>query len=129
MRPPDTADYWVAKAKEDEHVADLVIGSGFALSMGAYHLQQSIEKRLKGLLVLRGTRPPKTHDLIELASLMYDIHFDDSVKDALFALSALAWTTRYPGADEIDSDRMETIRSQYSTIRKWLDDAVAENGR
>lgn len=35
----------------------------------AYHAQQAVEKALKGLLVAKDIRPPRTHDLDELIDL------------------------------------------------------------
>ncbi len=38
----------------------------YAVSLAAYHIQQAIEKSLKGLILIFGETPPFTHDIAKL---------------------------------------------------------------
>ncbi len=70
-----------------------------------FHAQQCAEKSLKGMLVLEEKRPPRTHDLEELAGLLGDLGPNNAVRDSLEALNAYAVVTRYPSVAEVtDAD-------------------------
>ncbi|SHH96233.1 HEPN domain-containing protein [Desulfosporosinus lacus] len=62
-----------------------------------YHCQQSVEKYLKGYLVLNGVNPPKTHDLDQLNKLC--LKFSDAfadIADHCSDLTAYGVQPRYP---------------------------------
>lgn len=70
-----------------------------------FHAQQCAEKSLKGMLVLEGRRPPRTHDLEELAGLLGDRVLKTGVDESLETLNAYAVVTRYPSVTEVtDAD-------------------------
>ena len=70
-----------------------------------FHAQQCAEKSLKGMLVIEGIRPPRTHDLEELVSLLGDKILQADARQSLEALNAYAVITRYPSVMEVtDSD-------------------------
>jgi HEPN domain-containing protein len=58
--------------------------------------QQCIEKLMKGLLVEKKVKPPKTHNLIELQFLLQE-HHSVVLTDDLEELSIWAVESRYPG--------------------------------
>lgn len=98
--PIGSPDEWLEKAVNDLHTAR----REFAVQVNAnydaccYHAQQSIEKVVKGALVSRGQRFPKTHDLRYLWELLKpfapDVQLDVR---ALGELSTAAIEVRYPG--------------------------------
>ena len=70
-----------------------------------FHAQQCAEKSLKGMLVLEDKRPPRTHDLEELARLISDTVLQAGVGEFLEVLNAYAVVTRYPSVTEVtDAD-------------------------
>ena len=89
---------WLRKAEEDElSINAILIGEG-APSTACFLSQQMAENYLKCLLIYYGKAFPKTHDLLQLASLlkhvepdMFDLH------DELKLLNRYYIETRYPG--------------------------------
>ena len=67
-----------------------------------------------------GVRPAKSHDLVALATEL-SIDIPEAVLESMRSLSILAWTTRYPGFDELDSSRYEGISADYRNVVTWLD--------
>ncbi len=61
---------WMVAARQDLQAADVLLASSPSLPESAcFHLQQAVEKALKGVLLLNDQRPPRTHDLIDLMGL------------------------------------------------------------
>lgn len=56
---------WVAEAEDELESAQILIERG-KYRAASLHSQQAVEKALKALVLERGKRPPRTHDLIEL---------------------------------------------------------------
>ena len=54
---------WVAYGRQDLDAARLIIQHGGPLGPAAAHIQQGVEKHLKGLLAAHGAAPRKIHDL------------------------------------------------------------------
>lgn len=92
---------WVEKAEQDWLTASALLKRKKPFtSIICFHLQQSAEKYLKAILVLKGWSFPKTHDLNALSKMCEEngvlIGIDE---DDLDILSAYAIVTRYPGAE------------------------------
>lgn len=117
---PDSVKLWIDKAREDEQVVRLIEVAGGPLSLAGYHLQQAAEKRLKARLVQAGVKPAKSHDLVALATEL-SVDIPEVIWESLGSLSILAWTTRYPGFDELDSSRYEGISADYQNVVSWLE--------
>lgn len=90
---------WFQKADEDELNAESILKHRDGTPSGACFLsQQMAEKYLKGLLIYNNKNFPKTHDLIQLQTLLLDIIPD--IKDCskkLDLLTTYYFETRYPG--------------------------------
>ena len=96
---------WVKVAAEDERVARPCIDhSEPALTAAAYHCQQAAEKLMKALLVIAAVRPPRTHDLAALGSVV-GRHFPQAQAVLVRFAPLTGWSSdfRYPG-DEADRD-------------------------
>jgi HEPN domain-containing protein len=66
----EIAQEWLFRAKDDLESAEYLLGKRpLPIEIVCFLCQQSAEKILKGLLVLRGIRPPKTHNLVLLIDL------------------------------------------------------------
>lgn len=111
---------WIAKADEDEQVANLIRVNGGPWSLAAYHLQQAAEKSLKAAVVEAGMAVPKTHDLVQLVGLLPNTVIPPEVDSAVAMLSAFAWITRYPGGPSIDRTHVEECFIHLEAIKGWI---------
>ncbi len=75
------AEEWFERGRHDIETAQLLYDERGYTDSIAYHIQQAIEKYLKGYLVLHGKKPPKIHELDTL--LNHIDAFDDSFKGFL----------------------------------------------
>ena len=70
------AGEWFERGRHDIETAQLLYDERGYTDSIAYHIQQAIEKYLKGYLVLHGKKPPKIHELDTLLNRIGI--FDDS---------------------------------------------------
>lgn len=116
MRPPDdrraAAAPWLEKAQDDLDAARLYLESDrVATWIAGFHLQQAVEKAMKGLLVLSGRTPPRTHDLVRLADLLDELGAPLPIAlSDLLALLPFAVEDRYPLLTDAASSR-EDVRA------------------
>ncbi|MBU4201835.1 MAG: HEPN domain-containing protein [Candidatus Altiarchaeales archaeon] len=57
---------WFAKGDADIQTVEILLGHEGNMEVAASHIQQAIEKYLKGYLISKGWELKKTHDLAEL---------------------------------------------------------------
>jgi HEPN domain-containing protein len=72
---------WFERGRHDMETAQLLYDERGYTDSIAYHIQQALEKYLKGYLVLHGKRPPRIHELDTL--LNHVGAFDSSLADFL----------------------------------------------
>jgi HEPN domain-containing protein len=92
---------WFNHAARDLKMATIALSFSADLkNESAFHSQQCIEKALKGYLVYSNIRPPKTHDIQELAKLLVgaEPNLSGLIRNAK-ELSSYAVTYRYPSAE------------------------------
>jgi len=93
---------WFLRAQEDLATAEMTLRAVPPLrSIAAYHVQQAVEKALKGFLVWHAVPFRKTHSLEEIGEQCLEI--DDTLHDLVdraVPLTAYAWRFRYPGEPE-----------------------------
>lgn len=89
----------VERAEEDLKMATVCsrLKQGCPVRGVAVHVQQCIEKYLKGLLTWRQIRFPKTHNLAALVELLPDRLSPLLRADELDRLTEYATVARYPG--------------------------------
>lgn len=75
------AEEWFERGRHDIETAQLLYDERGYTDSIAYHIQQSVEKYLKGYLVLHGKKPPKIHELDTILNQI--AAFDDSFNDFL----------------------------------------------
>jgi len=82
---------WLAKAENDLKTAahTLKLGADCPTDAVCFHAQQTVEKYLKALLVLRGIDFPKTHDIEELTGLVAPADRPDISEDEQARLTGL----------------------------------------
>ncbi len=98
------AERWLRFAKEDMRMAELAYDEGLH-AQACFHAQQVAEKMLKGHLQGRGRRPPRTHNIVDLARLATKEALPKDLGRRLAALDAFYLTTRYPDAVPSDEAR------------------------
>ena len=93
---------WLIKAHHDiEATAGLVERKPPLADVALFHVQQAVEKSLRGFLLWHGVPFSKTHDLQELGLACVDL--DPSLTPVVRPAAGLtdyAWETRYPGGPE-----------------------------
>jgi HEPN domain-containing protein len=77
---------WLAKADADVSGARTLLATGQS-DLGAFHVQQAVEKALKALLVAAAQDVRRTHDIEQLATLAR-VHWA-AVVPAPFALAVV----------------------------------------
>ncbi|MDI6777094.1 MAG: HEPN domain-containing protein [Syntrophales bacterium] len=100
---------WFERGDHDIETAQLLYDEQGYTDVIAYHIQQAIEKYLKGYLVLKGQRPPWVHELDTLLNLaskvepgLYSPYIDLCEKATRYYLEE-----RYPPGPMLDYTREE----------------------
>ncbi|AEM38451.1 HEPN domain protein [Pyrolobus fumarii 1A] len=127
MRPE--AEEWLRAAEDDLLDAKVLLGAG-RYAAAAFHAHQAAEKALKAAIIaLRGELPPKTHNLVRLASILgVD---DEDIMDALRMLNPHYRVARYP--DAANGVPMEVYSARISSqlvnlaerVVKWVKKLLA----
>jgi len=119
---------WLQFARNDLKTAHalLVVDEGL-LSSVFYHIQQGVEKALKGYLLFRQIPARKTHDLVKLAEscVEYDIDFSSILNDAK-DINPYSTVTRYPD-DYYTLPSLDTARAllfKAENIYKFVEDKI-----
>jgi HEPN domain-containing protein len=92
----EIADRWLAFAREDLRVAEIMMPEGI-YNQVCFHAQQCVEKALKSVLVRQGQAPPRTHSITDLLNLVPQSLLAD-LRDDLGRLDDFYIPTRYPDA-------------------------------
>ncbi len=132
MKNKAFAEEWLSVAEADLQVATTAkVSKKLKYAFLMFHLQQSVEKSYKAVLVFSGVDFTKTHSLEYLLGLLKKNKIDvpEKVKTAQY-LGQYAVITRYPG-DEIEVSKKEfsdavkmaklVLKWASSTIRKKSD--------
>lgn len=118
---------WFERGDHDIETAELLYEEKGYTDVIAYHIQQAIEKYLKGYLVYHGKKYPKIHELDTL--LNFISKFDDSFRDFIeICEKATKYyiEERYPPGlptsytyEEMKED-LDTVKSLITKIKKKL---------
>lgn len=116
---------WIAQAEEDFSAAKALFRLKKPLLTGAcFHAQQSAEKYLKALLILKDFDFPKTHDLPTLNTMCNEAGIlTGLVVQELVDLTEYAVRRRYPGdqpAIEEAKEAIATAQAVRKFARKYL---------
>ncbi len=123
------AEEWFERGRHDMETALLIYEQDGYTDSIVYHIQQAIEKYLKGYLVLRGRKPPKTHELDAL--LNHVAIFDDGFGDFLELCekaSRYYIDGRYPPGPPAQYER-EEIKADLDEALKLISQIQAKAGR
>jgi HEPN domain-containing protein len=112
---------WISLAKDDLTMAEMALERGLLLQT-AFHSQQSIEKKLKGLIILlKKEDPPFSHDLVKLYRILSgESFFDDHLIPAMASLNPFYIGARYPSYKEKISSQLskESVESYLNFAKK-----------
>ena len=88
------------------------------LEIICYHCQQSVEKYLKGFLVLNGSEPPKIHDLLRLCEMCLELEESfEELKVVCQFLNIYGVQPRYPNEIEVlEADAEKSIKCVQKTV-------------
>jgi len=125
MKEP--AKRWLTFAEKDRQTCEQIKDSQGLRAIAAFHVQQTIEKSLKAILVCQGQNPPRIHDLVRLAALVTATVGEWAVNtDELERINQYYTFSRYPQAFETDDSEKPSAAELYSMVstgRKILDHA------
>lgn len=100
---------WLHHAREDLENARATL-TGERWSATSFHVQQAVEKALKGLwLATRHEAPPRVHDLVRLAE---ELGVPEDWHSELDALTRVYLLSRYPDVAADADDSVEPDRCQ-----------------
>lgn len=103
---------WLKKGDDDAVDAErLFADADMPRSIVCFHCQQAVEKWLKALIVYQGGDPPRTHDLLLLASCVsVDENTRRTIQECALDFMAYAVELRYPGDYEAtDTEATQAI--------------------
>ena len=110
---------WLDKAKDDFRKAhdNFSIGN---YDLCSFLCQQSVEKGLKALILTKGDKIIKTHDLIFLAE---KVNLPENLREVCKELTLMYVHTRYPDTPEIKDIKNKSKRYVEFTgnILKWIE--------
>lgn len=88
---------WFQKAKADLETVELLLAHGGDIQIAASHIQQALEKYLKGYLISKGWRLKRLHDLAALLddAVAYDPGLE-RFRPACEEITAYHIQVRYP---------------------------------
>jgi HEPN domain-containing protein len=125
---------WIEKSDEDWKVVTVLISEDNPLVTPAlFHLQQSVEKLLKALLISRSIRFERRHDLLYLFELIDERSLENDAM-LLAELNPFAVEYRYPGnVPSLSIDEAKTLIDRVAQFRDRLrgliGDGFSEMGR
>lgn len=108
----DTAEAWFTTATHDLEAAQILLNEYHYHDVIGLLIQQGVEKSLKGLLVLHGEEPPRTHNLVELIGMAMK-HLPELIRYAehMPKMSAYYVEANYPAPGRGEHTRDELTAS------------------
>jgi HEPN domain-containing protein/predicted nucleotidyltransferase len=103
---PESVRDWLARADEDLRIVEILCAADTPSWSGvAFHAQQAAEKYVKTLIIRRGWRPPRTHDLNEIIDRAHALGYDlPDLRADCGKLQPYAVDVRYPESVPIPTE-------------------------
>lgn len=113
-------------AKRDKAAFEVLIKSkGVSLSVACFHAQQVAEKSLKAVLASKGVPFKRTHDLVELYSLLVQNKIEVTFEpEFLSRLNPYAVTFRYDDT-EIELVSRNEVKRFVALVYEWAKKLVS----
>ncbi len=125
-RPAGAPESWLEHARSDLRLACLAVGQGVLPEQICFHAQQTVEKALKAILLVRRVEFPFTHDLEELLSIFAGagLAVPAELQEA-GVLTPYAVETRYPGFwGEISGEDISLALTLAQKALSWAEEMV-----
>jgi len=119
---------WMDWARSDLAVANMTDDERIAPEILAFHAQQSVEKALKALLILRQVEFPPTHAIGPLLNLCQSAGYrgTDTLAGAVI-LTRFAVTTRYPSEEgPISRQEAREAAAMAMQVLAWVEAQIGE---
>lgn len=113
---------WIREAESDLEAAR-ILRDGSKENISAFHLQQAVEKALKGLLLDTEGDYPYIHNLVELSK---DIDPPDRFLDAFSELNPVYYSTRYPDQTGDKVENLEKLTTDVEEFIEWATEQLEE---
>ena len=123
IMPEDAPSYpmeWVINAERDLRLVSLILNDQEDSYGAAFHLQQALEKVLKGFLLHHGWRLERSHDLATLLDLARS--FDEGMGHYSLLCEQVSnyyFADRYPDSD-IPAPTLAEVRDNLTTVRELV---------
>jgi len=120
-RDPSDPREWLRRARSNLALAQVGRGGDVLLEDLCFEAQQAAEKAVKGLLIARALRFPKTHVISELLSLAHEagIVVPPEIREA-GALTPYAVAGRYPvWGEDVSPEEFETALDLARRVVLW----------
>lgn len=121
------AQEWMERGKKDLEDAEFLLMNNRALENVAFHIQQALEKYLKGFLIYKGWKLEKIHDLRKLLAeaIPIDKKFEEFI-DPLKKITEYYADSRYPVGYPLEYTRKEIRDSlhQAKSLVAYIKDKV-----
>ena len=103
---------WFYKGKKDIEDAEFLLENNRAVENISFHIQQAVEKHLKGFLIYNGWKLEKIHDLVKL--LEEAIKLEESFIQFIVPLRKITnfyFESRYPVGYKVEYTKQELKES------------------
>ena len=100
----------------------------YAVSAASYHIQQAVEKLLKGLILLHGEELQFTHNITKLALKCEDlgVSLPECLDDVTEVLTQWETTNRYDPFVAFSEKKYGKARQAYHELRRTLEELIEE---
>ncbi len=122
MDNKDISKEWFEFANRDLESALFLLNMyPLPLEIICYHCQQSVEKYLKGYIILKGGKPVKTHDLIMLNNMCYK-HNNSfiEIEDDCVELVSYGVQVRYPYEMMLEEQDMKEAIASAQRVQEFI---------
>jgi HEPN domain-containing protein len=118
---------WLERARDDLRIVDVLLAQPAPSLYGtSLHCQQAAEKLSKAVLIAYSTKPPRIHDIGELAALVAAVN-EDIGRELATLSQVTTWyvASRYPEVAIESQPSLDDIRSAIVVLRKVVEQIVA----
>ena len=116
-RESSLPDDWFKKGDDDKQAVGILLEHGGKSSVAAFLMQQMLEKYMKGVLLSKGWKLKRTHDLEELLDeiIEFDASFED-FREISQKATAFYFLERYPFFSE-ELGREEVTETYFKSLK------------